>query len=129
VFTQLFTWKAVVALKPCSQAGVHLIDLVGQCGITVHLLRCVFIVTLAHLRCTQLFVSATVAGTLPGPLAQNLAAQSSGNNMLPEAWPRLTHDEPLGLWANNSAKQNTSGAGNVKDAGMCRAWCAKELVC
>jgi hypothetical protein len=106
---------------------VRLVDLVGPFTIVV--------LYEWHFHCDPgssalyVIVCLTVAGTLPGPLAQNLAAQSSGNHMLPEALQRRIHDEQQRMWGHISAKQNSSGAGNVKDAGMCRAWCAKELVC
>jgi hypothetical protein len=128
--TQSLYLEAVVALKPCPQSTVQLIGLVGQYRICCTPLCCIFFtVALAHLRCTQLFVSVTVAGTLPGPLAQNLAAQSSGNHMLPEALQRRIRDEQQRMWGHISAKQNSSGAGNVKEAGMRRAWRGIKLVC
>jgi hypothetical protein len=106
---------------------MRLVDLVGPLTIVV--------VYEWHFHCDPgssalyVIVCLTVAGTLPGPLAQNLAAQSSGNHMLPEALQRRIRDEQQRMWGHISAKQNSSSAGNVKDAGMCRAWCAKELVC
>jgi hypothetical protein len=74
-------------------------------------------------------VCLTVAGTLPGLLAQNLAAQSSGNHMLPEALQRRIRDEQQRMWGHISAKQNSSsGAGSVGDAGMGCALCFNTLV-